>query len=213
MQIWLGALHPPQPRIPRPSKPRFPFISLAFLMLGNIPTGILLGLTSVTVEAGALAGALAWTWVLSWALALAWTLAGAWAWAWALAGAFGLALVGAVAVAVAWAVAWAWAWAWSKSDTNVAIQFWIWTAGGGIIGTIVGAQTSIGIWAGLGFGLLASVQCWTIVVSMISSHNVLEKNYNLLHIFFIWGITSTIGLALGVGIGWLLKLSGFSLPS
>ena len=45
------------------------------------------------------------------------------------------------------------------------------------------------------------------------SYDALSENYNRLSIFFIWGITLTIGLALGGGIGWWLKLAGVSLPS
>ena len=190
MQIWLGALHPPQPRIvkppepepvkpapsvqpaPKPRKnppaPALPLGALTFLMLGHIPNGILLGLSAAPVGA--------W----------------AWAWAWALAGA------GAGAGA---------------NDTGANILLWIGTGGGLVLGAIVGSQTGLGVWAGLGFGFLAVVQFWTIVRSMSISYDALSENYNRLSIFVIWGITLTIGLALGGGIGWLLKLAGVSLLS
>ena len=77
----------------------------------------------------------------------------------------------------------------------------------------MGSQTGLGVWAGLGFGFLDVVQFWTCVRSMSISYDALSENYNRLIIFVIWGITLTIGLALGGGIGWWLKLSGVSLPS
>jgi hypothetical protein len=87
------------------------------------------------------------------------------------------------------------------------------TVGGILVGGIVGSQTGIGIWAGLGFGLLAVVQFWTLLGGIASSDNFLEKHYSLSSRFLIVGITSTLGLVLGGCLGWLLKLSGVSLPS
>lgn len=63
----------------------------------------------------------------------------------------------------------------------------------------------IGFSDGLGIGVLAFIQVWFILGGLFESAPKLEKRYSKAKVFFILSGISTLGLALGAGLGlWLL---------
>ncbi|MCY6489254.1 serine/threonine protein kinase [Leptolyngbya sp. GGD] len=233
MQAWLNLLQPPQmpkltsvvpsgnaqPKQPAQIRqPSFPWIGLGYVALGYLPIGILLGWSTLSVSAGD--GAMAVAVTMAGAGAVAWAGARAWAGAGAGVGA------GAVAVAVAgievWAGTSAWAWAvavvgpWAVAVVGAwAGRAWAWISFC-LIGALLGGAISdysiiLGIWSRLGLGLLAFVQFFLILMGVRASEGFLDNCDRKSRILII-GTISILGLALGVGLGWWLNLSGAKFP-
>ena len=136
----------------------------------------------------------------------------------ALAGALALAGIGAWPGALALAGAGAWIGAWIGLEMDKWIVPGDWWLGGGILGgclagSIAGYSTGIGIWAGLGMGILTLVQSPIIFGAMITAEETLNQDNHPFRIFLILSMFSLLGLALGGGFGWLIKLSGVRLPT
>ena len=222
----------PQRSAGRPSKIRvqkqtaqsFPWSSLSTLLLGYLPTGTIIGLSNSPLLALALALALAWSesgtsalasalalaLALVLVLALAWVLAGAWVLAWALtlAGVLALALAGALAGVLYWSSDWV------DELGNKNLDNWMVVGCIPVscsIGAIAGYFSGIGIWAGLGMGTLSLIQFVMIIVAMSVAKETLKESRYPFRIFPIFSIFSLLGLALGGGMGWWLKLSGVNL--
>ena len=238
MQAWLGLLHPPQPK-PKPQNPKpstqpkkpeqpadnqstqsFPWSGLCSLILGYFPIGIIVGLSN--------SPPLAWAWVGAGTLAgsgagtLALAGSGAGALAGALTGAGALAGAGTLtgALALAWLGSWLGAWLGFEMDKWIGHgNRWLggWILGSWLAGAIAGYFTGIGIWAGLGLGALALVQSPFMFGGMITAEKTLKQGNNPLRVFLILSMFSLLGLALGGGFGWWLKLSlklsGVNLPT
>ena len=229
MQAWLGLLHPPQLN-PKNQKPKpatrpkkseqsaknpsaqsFPWFGLCILLLGYLPTGIIIGLSNSPL--------LGWGWPgLG---ALTWVGAGTWGRTWVLA--FGSVLTLALAglgsgpgnwgLALAWGIAGGLAGATAGNEAMAEYWMWVgWILGSCLAGTSAGYFTGIGIWAGLGMGVLALAQSVIVLGVMDITNETLKQYNNPLRIFMILSIFSLIGIALGGGFGWWLKLSGVRLP-
>jgi aminoglycoside phosphotransferase (APT) family kinase protein len=240
MQAWLNLLHPealkfqsPQlqkrPKRPTSSSQSFPWLSLGFFLLGYIAVGITTGLSNSP------------PWFWAWFLTLALTLAGSWKWTlagvWALAGVGSVvgyftgalsgslpggltglligaltgALIGALMLTFALTLDRVWSLGRAGALVKVGVlggALALFLVGGGIGGYVTG----IGIGSGLGLGLCGLVQLLMIVGGMGAAHTTLQKRYRPVKIFLTYGVFSILGLSLGGGIGWLLKLSGIHLP-
>ena len=229
MQAWLGLLYPPQPRpqtqypIPatrlktaqQPARnpiPSFAWFGLCILLLGYLSIGIIMGLSNYSLWAGAWAVTWAGAGALAWSGDGARTWAGAGALAWA--GTFAWAGAGNWDGALAWAGAWIVAWAWAGAGALIGEEedVWVWCIGSCSAGAIAGYFTGVGIWAGLGMGVLALVQFFMVIGGMLIAEEALKQRNHPIRIFLTFSMFSLLGLALGSGIGWELKLSGVNLP-
>lgn len=203
---------------------KFPWWPLSILSGGYIPTGSILYLISqeTSVWAVALAGAIAlagagvgaWPWVG----ARTWPWARAWPWAGAgtLAGAWSLALAGTGAVvgAVAVTVTMAWAGAGAGAEARAL-------AGAGalavvlatLIGESVGYFSALGIWGGMGIGLLSFIQLFLVIAGLESSADTLKKHYQEFKVFVVLEGISILGMIIGWIIGWLFHVSGLQITT
>ncbi len=211
-------------------KRSFPWISLNLLLYGYIPIGILIGLDPVSSSVRVLTVVWAWIWAMTWVWAGTGFGNGTWVVTWAWAGVFAGVLTGVLA----WAGNGSWAWALTGAGAGagvwVSVSIGTWTTLENkrhlnicksfstayivlplIGGVIPGYFTTIGIWGGFGIGFLVFFQQSMIVVGIGSSIEVLTARYSQKVIFLIYGLFSTLGLALGGVIGWWLKLSGIVL--
>jgi serine/threonine protein kinase len=206
-----GKSKPKQPT--QTVQPSFPWIRLGIFALGYLPVGILLGWSSSSVLAWA------WTWVSVATAAGVLAATGDWVVAVAVAVAVAGVVVGDWAVAVAGTVV--------GTVVGAVVGAKVGTVIGaeaeailGLVGLLMGASfggsisgyfTSLGFWSVLGLGLIALMQLFLICVCLDFSSNFLD-NCDHKSKTFIIGATYSLGLALGGGLGWWLKLSGFKFP-
>jgi serine/threonine protein kinase len=212
----------------KPSIPlsRFPWIALCVVLLGYMPTGIMIGESngSLLAMAGAMFGAIAGA--MFGAMAVAWSWSETVAVAMVVAGAGTGAVITAVVVTGTWAgvasvITGAWTLAMAgalvgaesvavRADSRSRAGFGARaTAAAGALlgGSILGYFTKIGIWAGVGSGVSVTVQIYMLIGGIVSAEKAFKERYRRLTIFLIYSVFSTIGLALGAGIGVLLKLA------
>ncbi|MEM9265652.1 MAG: hypothetical protein AAGA46_09020, partial [Cyanobacteria bacterium P01_F01_bin.13] len=112
----------------------------------------------------------------------------------------------------AWAGAGAWALAWAGAGAGAGAGAWDWAwaiLGGGIVGYL----SPLGIWWGMGIGLLSFIQFFLVFAGLGSSGYELKKKYREFKVFIILGVVSTLGILTGGLVGWLLTLSGVRLPT
>ena len=64
--------------------------------------------------------------------------------------------------------------------------------------------------AGLGLtcGFMTQVQFYTVLINLSDIDESLKKRYRPIQVLLITGISSTLGLMLGGGIGWYLRIVG-----
>jgi tRNA A-37 threonylcarbamoyl transferase component Bud32 len=235
MQEWIDSLPPPKAPPEEGTiewailwfqrKLSSPLISLGLLLLGYLPTGIVLGIgstTGITVIvavfiavfiAGSVAEVGDWEIKIELKVSLAWVMAVIVSVAMAMAGYW----AGTWSVAVAWAVAWtgfgAGA-AFLAGDIFLAGDWLIvlMPIGALLGGAISGYFTSIGIWWGLGWGFLTLGQFTIVNISLFTLINKIPGSWTeretSIEIWRKTGFFSMLGLVLGVGIGWLLKYEG-----
>jgi hypothetical protein len=88
--------------------------------------------------------------------------------------------------------------------------FWLIPAAAPLCGSISGYFTNLGVWWGLAWGLLASMEFLTIFVILDLVYDAPKLSYRLNNTGSIAvGVFSTFGLLIGGGIGWGIRLSGF----
>ncbi|MGB3402325.1 MAG: serine/threonine-protein kinase [Microcoleaceae cyanobacterium] len=243
MQEWLGLLHQPQrtkqqtksSKSSSQSKQKksqnkidlstFPFIPSGFLLLVYLLIGTLVGLSKTEAVAGVGFGMMAvgtWGGMLVYAVGgmagfVVWVVAvyqaGAAAWNWA------EAKVKTWAGDLDWVVAGIVAWAAAAAAATAGI-----VAGGLVVAMAVALAGIIaGVVAGIVAGGLVVAMAWamaeaigwavTKAFGLTVVTDSLNKNYDSESLLLILGTTSTLGLVLGAGLGWFLKLQGVSLPS
>ncbi|MEM8638456.1 MAG: serine/threonine-protein kinase [Cyanobacteria bacterium P01_G01_bin.54] len=236
MQAWLGMLHPPKLPAPEPvvsqtaplsdanspeNQPshqhvQFPWVSLLFLALGYVPHGVIISLSQLTN----------WTTAFAWTGAVAWAGSGIWPGALTVAVAGAVIFAGFVAVseAATWILIWAVAWAsavavtgtvtwikagrWKYKNIATIIFLSLPLIMGSIAGQMIGSRSLLG----LGMGTVALTQLVTTAYGLFNSREILGKQIDQLNVFFVSSFVSTLGIAVGVGLGWWLRLSGFQLP-
>jgi predicted Ser/Thr protein kinase len=215
----------------------FPWTSLGRITLGCVPTGIVaelsdLSIVTVTVSVfvavavlvavavDSSARAVARAWALALAGAGAWGLGALVSWCflrngWGGAVAVAAAGVGGLAGSVAaWRVVLTLAETWDWADEKIEDWGGIATIVGVLFGgAIAGHLTTIGIWAGLGFGLLPCIQLSMVLIGLSEAHDQLQQSYRASRIFLIYSTLSVSGLVAGGGIGFWLKMSGVHLPT
>lgn len=195
----------------------FPWWGLSILLIGYLPAGSILYLLSKETNLWTIAGL--------WTLAVSVAGTGGWTrdWDWALAGAVVLVMAGAGAggwaLAVTGAGVWAAAAVVAVAWAVVAAGFWGWSGGwpgdwaGGSLavailgGGVIGYFSSLGLWGGLGIGLLSLIQLFLIIGGLNLSSEKLEKHYQSFKVFVVLEGISILGMVIGAIMSWLFGLS------
>ena len=197
-------------------KPSFPFTPLCWLIIGYLPTGILIGMSgsniiqsesesiAVFIAAIVIAFLTFFYHLIEYDVSVAIAVSAA---------TFILIKITGT-IAVSWAIALAVTFILllfgTFIDYYLSIEKYMALAlvGALLSGAISGYFTKMGAGLGLTCGFMTQVQFYTVLINLSDIDESLKKRYRPIQVLLITGISSTLGLMLGGGIGWYLRIVG-----